>query len=341
MENKEVNLTKTLLYIGDEGAVNLEVIIDQKNETLWTTQKAMAKMFNVKIPTINEHLKNIFKTKELDENSTMRKFRIVQKEGNRNVERNTNFYNLDVIISVGYKVNSKEATNFRIWATKKLKEYLIKGFILDDELLKNERRFNKNYFENLLEQINEIKTSQRRFDQKITDLYITSYDYQKNAKITKDFFETIQNKLIYAASGNTAEEIIAKRNDSKNPNIKLTSNKNKNEKILMSNTVISKNYLNKNELKKLNQLVDNLLNLAEIRAKENDPTTMTDWIEILDIFIKAESPPKLKNKENITSKKAEEIAKEYYKKFKVIQDKTFCLDFDNVLEEVKRIHNEK
>ncbi len=251
MENKS-QIVNTLLYISDEGAVSIDVIIDQENETMWATQKTMAELFNVNVPAISKHLKNIFEDNELEKNSVISKMEITASDGKK---YKTNFYNLDAIISVGYRVNSKNATNFKIWATSILKDYIIKGFALDDELLKKGTRFGKDYFENLLERIRAIRSSERKFNQKITDIYITSFDYNKNAELTKEFFATVQNKLIYAVSGHTAAELIATRCDSNKENMGLTSWKNQNDKILMSDVVISKNYLTKDELLILNNLL--------------------------------------------------------------------------------------
>jgi len=327
----------TLLYIGDEGTVEGDFIIDRKNETLWASQKTMAELFKKDKNTISEHLQNIFKTKELNEISTARNFRVVQKEGNRNVERDLKFYNLDAMIAVGYRVNSKEGTQFRIWATGILKEYMVKGFVLDDELLKNGTRFGKDYFDELLERIREIRTSERRFNQKITDIYTTSYDYNPKAKISQEFFASVQNKLIYAVSGKTAAEIIAERTDSKKPHMGLTTWKDPLGKILMSDVVISKNYLIENELDNLNRTVEGFLLLAESRAKRQIPTSMKEWKDILISFIKINQLPILTDKGKITAEQAKEIAEKHYKKFKIIQDEKFESDFDRMIEEIKKI----
>lgn len=330
-------LITTLLYIGDEGAVEGDFIIDSENETLWATQRTMTELFKKDKNTIGEHLQNIFKTNELDEFSTTRNFRVVQKEGNRNVERDLKFYNLDAMIAVGYRVNSKEGTQFRIWATAILKEYMVKGFVFDDELMKNGTHFDKDYFDELLERIREIRTSERRFNQKITDIYATSYDYNPKAEITREFFASVQNKLIYAVSGKTAPEIIAERSDSEKTNMGLTAWKNPLGKILMSDVVISKNYLNKDELDNLNRTVEGFLLLAESRAKRQIPTSMKEWNEILIDFIKINQLPILTDKGKITAEQAKEIAKKHYNKFKIIQDKEFESDFDKMIEEIKRI----
>ena len=220
---KENNITKTLLYIGDEGEVSMDVILDHEGETMWATQKTMAEVFGVVKSTISEHLKHIFDEGELDKNTTVRKIRTVQDEGNRKVNRNTTFYNLDAIISVGYRVNSKNATRFRIWATNVLKEFIVKGFVLDDELLKNGSRFGKDYFHDLLERIREIRVSERRFYEKLADLYATSHDYNKNAEITQEFYAKVQNKLHYAISGMTAPEIIKNRASSDKEDSQIVS----------------------------------------------------------------------------------------------------------------------
>lgn len=205
---QENKVTKTLLYVGDEGEVSMDVIIDHEGETFWATQKTMAEVFGVDRSVITKHLKNIYNENELVKDSTCAKIAHVQNEGNREVKRRTTFYNLDAIISVGYRVNSKNATHFRIWATGILREFMIKGFVLDDELLKYGSRFGKDYFHDLLERIREIRVSERRFHEKLTDLYATSHDYNKNAEITREFYAKVQNKLHYAISGMTATEII-------------------------------------------------------------------------------------------------------------------------------------
>lgn len=221
MEEGNNQKTNIVLYSGDEGAATVEVLI--RDETMWLTQKTMAQLFNVEVPAIAKHLKNIFSEGELEETSTISKMEIVQKEGNRNVVREVNYYNIDAIIAVGYRVNSKQATHFRIWATKTLKEYITKGFVLDDELLKNGTRFGIDYFEELLERIREIRASERRFYQKITDIYALSYDYNRDAEITREFFQSVQNKFHYAITKHTAPELIANRVDSRKPHMGLTS----------------------------------------------------------------------------------------------------------------------
>lgn len=331
---QENQIQKTLLYIGDEGEVSMDVVVDYERETFWSTQKTMAEVFGVKRNTINYHLKNIFADGELDENSVVRKIRTTASDG-KNYENN--FYNLDAIISVGYRVNSKNATQFRIWATQQLRELIIKGFVLDDELLKNGSRFGVDYFSQLLERVRDIMSSERRFNQKITDIYATSFDYNKNAQVTREFFATVQNKLIFAVSGHTAAEIIADRSDSEKINMGLTNWSNPNGKIILSDVVISKNYLNEMELKRLNSLVDGFLTLAESRVLNEIPMSMNDWKGVLDDYINLNLLPILEGKGKISSVDAQKIAKEEYGKFKVVQDRDFKSDFDRLIIDIKRI----
>ena len=249
------NTTNFLIYTGPDGHVNVEVYI--QDETVWLTQKRMAELFSVDVRTISEHLRNIFKSNELDEAATIRKIRTVQKEGSRDVSRLLDFYSLDGIIAVGYRVNSYQATRFRVWATKVLKEYIIKGFVLDDERLKQGKTvFGKDYFEELLERIREIRASERRFYQKITDIYALAADYDKNAPITKEFFATVQNKLHWAITGKTAAEIIYDSADAKKIYMGLTNWKQAPDgKILKSDVSVAKNYLNKAHIDELNRIV--------------------------------------------------------------------------------------
>ena len=334
---EENQIQKTLLYVGDEGKVSLDVIVDPERETFWATQKTMAEVFGVDRSVITKHLKNIYDVGELIKSSTCAKIAHVQNEGNRKVKRKTTFYNLDAIISVGYRVNSKNATRFRIWATQQLKELIIKGFVLDDELLKNGSRFGIDYFNQLLERVRDIRSSERRFNQKITDIYATSFDYNKDAQLTREFFATVQNKLIYAVSNHTAAEIIAERCNSEKINMGLTNWSNQNGKIILSDVVISKNYLNERELNRLNSLVDGFLTLAESRALNEIPMAMEDWKNVLDDYINLNLLPILEGNGKISSNDAQKIAKGEYEKFKVIQDKIYQSDFDKLIEDIKRI----
>lgn len=338
-------ITNTLLYVSEEGAVAINVIIDSENETMWTTQKTMAELFNKNINTISKHLTKIFEDGELIKNevtfnpndSTNSEIVI-----NPNAKTQPILYNLDVIISVGYRVNSKQATHFRRWATSVLKEYMIKGFALDDELLKKGSRFGKDYFNELLERIREIRASERIFNQKLTDIYATSFDYNPNAEVSQEFFATVQNKLIYAVTGYTAAEIIKNRSDKTKINMGLTTWKNSpNGKILQSDVVISKNYLNKKEISTLNTLVDGFLTLAETRARTQTETKMADWKLLLDGYIDLSQLPKLMDKGKISALNARNHAIKEYKEFRLDQDKNYKSDFDKLIDDIKRIEGEQ
>lgn len=334
---------ETLLYKTEYGDnISIKVVIDQKNETMWATQKTIAEIFNVTKQNISYHIIDIFDSGELNQNSTVKKILTVQDEGKRKVKRKQSFYNLDVIISVGYRVNSKEATQFRKWSTSILKDYMIKGFALDIDLLKNGTRFGKDYFDELLETIREIRASERRFNQKITDIYATSYDYDKYAQISKEFFASAQNKLIYAVSGHTAAELIDMRSDENKTHMGLTNWKNSpNGKILASDIVISKNYLNQEELTRLNRLVDGFLTLAETRAIDHELMAMKDWKELLDDYITLNRLPVLVGKGTISSEEAKNHVKEKFKKFRVTQDENFISDFDQLINDIKRLEGMK
>jgi hypothetical protein len=308
------------------------------DETVWLSQKMMAKLFEVEIPTINEHLKNIFKSKELKEESTIRKFRIVQKEGNREVTRNIEFYNLDAIISVGYRVNSKRATQFRIWATKILKQFAIRGYVLDKERLKNGSFLNEEFFKSLLEEIREIRASERNFYQKITDIYATSIDYDKNALVTKDFFAKVQNRMHYAVHKNTAPEIIMKRADAGKDYMGLTSWKHAPDgKIIKSDVIVAKNYLTQKEIKALNRIVTMYLDYAEDQAEQNIPMTMEDWSEKLNAFLRFNNREILEDPGKVSAELAKEFAESEFEKYRVTQDKLFESDFDKLVKKTKKL----
>lgn len=318
-----------------EGSSNIKVQVVLGDETVWVTQKGMSEIFNVEVPTINYHLKEIYKTGELQEDSTIRKILIVQQEGTRNVKREVEFYNLDVIISVGYRVNSQQATQFRIWATKILKEYLIKGFTLDDERLKQGKNyFGKDYFDELVERVREIRASERRFYQKITDIYAQcSIDYNPSSPVTQTFYATVQNKLEWAITGKTASEIIRTRADSRKPFMGLTSwkNESKGGKILKSDVKVAKNYLTETELSELNTVVNMYLDYAELQAKKKVAMKMTDWIVKLDAFLKFNEYDILRNAGKVSHEIAMAFAGVEFEKFRVIQDREFESDFDRVL----------
>ena len=339
--NTVANLKDIIFYQNQTGNVKIEVLYDDEN--FWLTQKSMAELFSVKVNTINYHLKEVFNSGELKESSTIRKIRIVQKEGKRNVNREVDFYSLDAIIAVGYRVNSYEATQFRIWATNTLKEYIKKGFVVNTEMLKNGPKFGKDYFDELLLKIKEIRASERRFYQKITDIFKEcSYDYDKNSEITKEFYKNVQNKLHYAITGMTAPEIIYNRVDANKDNMGLQTWKNAPKgKILESDVVIAKNYLSKEEITELNNLVSMYLDYAERQVKLGHIISMKEWKEKLELFLKLNEYNILKDNGKIKREIADALALDEYEKYRVKQDQTYLSDFDELIEFSKneRIEN--
>lgn len=323
-----------IFYNTPTGDVKIEVIFN--DETFWLTQKRMAELFGVEVPAINKHLSNIYETGELDEKATISILETVQQEGTRMVKRNVEFYNLDAIIAVGYRVNSHQATQFRIWATKTLREFIIKGFVLDDERLKQGKRFGKDYFDELLERIREIRASERRFYLKITDIYEQcSIDYNKDAEITQKFFKTVQNKLHWAITGKTAAELIADRASASQPNMGLTTWKNApNGKILKTDIGTAKNYLQEKEIKELERIVTMYLDFAELQAERQIPMKMADWVTRLDAFLQFNEYQILKDAGKVSHEVAMKLAEKEYEKFRVIQDRNFESDFEK---EVKKI----
>ena len=321
-----------ILYETEDGKINIDVVL--KDETIWLTQKNMAELFDVNIPAISKHLNNIYEEKELQKNSTISKMEIVQKEGNRDVKRNVEFYNLDAIIAVGYRVNSKKATQFRIWATNVLKDYIIKGFKIDVERMKNGPKFGKDYYEELLETIKEIRLSERRLYQKITDLFeSTSIDYNKDSEEAYTFFKIVQNKLHYAISGHTAAELIYKRVDANKEHMGLTNWKHSpNGKIMKYDISIAKNYLNDQEIKRLESLTALFLDYAEDMANEHNLMTMKKWIEATDDLLKFRKKKILSNSGNISNKEALKKANEEYEKFRIKQDKNYISSMDELYE---------
>ena len=307
---KENQQSQIIIYKAENGQTKIDVRFE--NETVWLTQKLLAQLFGVTIPTINEHIKNIYKENELKESSTIRKFLIVQKEGIRQVERETDFYNLDMIISVGYRVKSSIATAFRQWATARLREYIVKGFVMDDERLKNpDLPFD--YFEELTRRISEIRTSEKRFYKKINDIYATSVDYDPTDEQSILFFKTVQNKVHYAITGNTAAEIIVSRVDSKKPNVGLTNFRG--SKPTKEEVVIAKNYLSEQELLVLNNLVEQYLVFAEGQAMQRIPMYMKDWIDKLHGFLQINNNDILKDAGKISHELAKELAEKEYDKY--------------------------
>ncbi len=322
-----------LIFTSQSGGESIEA--RYQDETIWLTQKLMAALFEVGVNTINYHLKEIYKSKEIQEEPTIRKFRIVQMEGKRQVERTVDFYNLDAIIAVGYRVNSLRATQFRQWATQVLREFAIKGFVLDKKRLENGSYLNQNYFDELLAEIREIRLSERNFYQKITDIYSTSLDYNKDAVTTRQFFAKVQNKLHYGVHGHTAAELIYQRADSTKDKMGLTSWKNSPDgKILKTDVAIAKNYLNKEELESLGRIVNAYLDLAEERAKRKIPMTMEDWAKRLDTFLAFDDREILKNAGTITSEIAKQHAESEFEKYRIVQDQLFQSDFDKLMNEL-------
>lgn len=308
------------------------------DETVWLTQAAMQELFGRAKSTISEHIRNVFDEGELEEFSTVRKYRTVQLEGKREVERGLEYYNLDVIISVGYRVKSHRGTQFRIWATKVLREYIIKGFALDDERLKQgETVFGNDYFRELLDRIREIRASERRFYQKITDIYAQcSIDYDAAAPMTKEFYATVQNKLHWAITGHTAAEIIYNRADASKPLMGLKTYKNAPDgKVLKQDSTVAKNYLEGKELKDLNRLVTMYLDFAELQAERQITMKMKDWITRLDAFLSFNEYDLLQNAGSIQAKVAKALAEKEYEKYRVQQDKEYVSDFDKAVKELK------
>jgi len=302
--------SEIIIYQTDDGRTKVNVRME--NETVWLTQVQLAELFQKAKATISEHISNIFEEAELEESSTVRKFRTVQIEGNREVERNLEHYNLDVIISVGYRVRSHRGTQFRQWATARLREYIVKGFAMNDDLLKNAG--GGNYFEELLERIRDIRSSEKVFWRKVLDIYATSIDYDPKLDISVKFFQTVQNKMHFAAHGNTAAEVIYKRIDAGKPNLGLTHIKG--TKPTKQETEIAKNYLTEDELNILNRMVTAYLELAELQALRRQPMYMKDWVERLDDFLKMTGNPVLDNPGTVSHKQALEKAKTEFDRFK-------------------------
>ncbi|MFZ2188008.1 MAG: virulence RhuM family protein [Candidatus Moraniibacteriota bacterium] len=331
--------TEFLLYATPNGKVKVEIFL--KDENIWLTQKRIADLFGVGIPAINKHLKNIFESGELLASSVISKMEITADDGKK---YETNFYNLDAIISVGYRVNSMQATQFRIWATERLKEYIIKGFTMDDDRLKDPYGFfGKDYFEEQLARIRNIRSSERRMYQKVTDIYAQcSADYNPNEEITKQFFATVQNKLHFAITGKTAAEIIHERVGSKKANMGLTIWKNSPKGAIRENDVIiAKNYLNEKELDHLNRIVTMYLDYAEMQAKSGILMRMKDWVLKLNAFLKFNERQILSNVGQISHEVAEALALEEYEKFRKVQDKNYISDFDCEIKKVLESQKKK
>ena len=323
-----------LLFNTADKKVNISVYF--QNGTFWLTQKAMAELFGVNVPAINKHLKNIYQTGELSREATVSFLEIVQKEGKRDIERTVEFYRLEATLAVGYRVNSVQATDFRKWATQTLNDFIIKGFIIDDERLKQGKNFGQDYFDELLERIREIRASERRFYQKITDLYALSTDYDKNSQQTKAFFALVQNKLHWAISGKTAAEIIYTEADAAKLYMGLKTWKDAPDgKILKSDVTVAKNYLTHQHIAELNRIVSAYLDLAENNAKRGIAFNMQQWAKFLDGFLELSNYPILKDKGKVTMLEAKIKAGNEYEKFRVIEDRTYESDFDREVKTLK------
>ena len=333
--------SEIILYTTPSGEVKIDIRFE--DETFWLTQKKLAALFDVEVHTINYHLKEIFKSGELSEDSTIRKYRIVQTEGTRQVSREVEFYNLDAIIAVGYRVNSFSATQFRVWATQTLKEFIIKGFVMDDERLKQGQSFGKDYFDELLERIRAIRASERRFYQKITDIYKeASIDYDAQSPITREFYQTVQNKMHWAITRQTAAEIIKNRVDAEKTNMGLTTWRNAPEgKILKGDVAIAKNYLKEAEIKSLERIVTMYLDFAELQAERQTPMKMSDWVVKLDAFLQFNNYEVLQNAGKVSAAVAKRLAEKEYDKFAPIQDRDYISDFDREVKKMEEKVNKK
>lgn len=332
MENEIANRGEILLYGDDNGKEFINVVF--KDETFWLTQKGMAELFDCSTDNISLHLKNIYADGELEQPTTTEKISVVRTEGTREVSRTIEHYNLDAIIAVGYRVNSKKATRFRQWATKTLKEYIQKGFVLNDEMMKNGRPFGRDYFDELLERIREIRASERRAYQKIADVFEQcSYDYDKNSETTKIFYAFVQNKLHYAVTGKTAAELISQRATLDSPTMGLTTWKGAPDgKILKSDTLVAKNYLNQKELSRLNRLVTMFIDYAELMAEDEQLMSMQDWLKETDRFLANNRRQVLDGKGHISREAAVKQVSSIYEEFRKRQDADYISEFDRQTE---------
>ena len=340
MNNKLIGNEKNILFYNDEyGNTKVEVLLE--NEDVWLNTEALSTLFNIDRSGIIKHISNIYKDEELQEKSTCAKIAQVQKEGNRNVKRVYPYYNLDMIISIGFRVNSKKAIKFRTWANKIIKDYMVQGFALNDERFMKARKSDQEYFKRLLERIKLIRTSERMFYQKITDIFAEcSIDYDKDSDMAITFYKTIQNKFHFAITGQTAAEIVYNRVDAKKDNMGLTTWENSPDgKILKSDVIIAKNYLDEKEIKNLNNLVNLFLDIAENNAERNIAMYMNDWRNEVENSLRVFHYDVLDGKGKISHKQAKEKAESEYEKYKVIQDNNYVSDFDRLLSETKQIEN--
>lgn len=326
-----------LTYVATVGDQQDSIEMRYEDENIWLTQKMMAALYDISVAAINQHIKKIYEDSELEQESTIKKYLIVQTEGSRQVSREVAHYNLQMIIAVGFKVNNERAVQFRKWANGIVKNYTIKGWVIDDERLKNGGSvLTKEYFDRLLEQIREIRLSERRFYQKITDIYATSLDYDRTAQTTKQFFEKVQNKMHYAVHGHTAAELIYERADAEKPHMGLTTwAAAPDGKIVKGDVSVAKNYLTEKEMRSLERIVSAYLDLAEDRAERHIPMTMEDWARRLDLFLMADEREILQDAGKITAEIAKEKAETEFEKYRVIQDRLYMSDFDRYLLELE------
>jgi hypothetical protein len=321
-----------LVFTSQAGEKGIEVRVE--DATVWLTQKLIGVLFNVTVPTVNEHLKNIFSSGEVQKNSVVRKFRTTAADGKQYL---TAFYNLDAIIAVGFRVNSARATQFRQWAIGILRDFALRGYVLDKERLKNGALFNQAYFDNLLAEIREIRASERRFYQKITDIYATAMDYSADADTTQTFFATVQNKLHFAIHGHTAAELIVGRADSTKDKMGLTTWRNAPRgKILKPDVVIAKNYLTEKEIKALDRFVTMYLDYAEDQAERGIPVTMADWAKKLDAFLQFNERDLLDHPGKVTAEIAKAFAESEFEKYRIVQDRLFESDFDRAIKQLPK-----
>ena len=327
--------TEFLVFTLQAGEKGIEVRV--LDETVWLTQKLIAALFDVDIRTVSEHLQNIFATKELTQDATLRNFRTVQTEGSREVVRNVGFYNLDAIIAVGFRVNSVRASQFRQWAIGVLRDFAIRGYVLDKERLKNGAIFDQSYFDNLVAEIREIRASERRFYQKITDIYATAMDYSADAETTQTFFATVQNKLHFAIHGQTAAELIVERADSTKEKMGLSTWRNAPKgKILKPDVIVAKNYLSEEEIEALDRFVTMYLDYAEDQAERGFPMTMAGWAEKLDAFLQFNQRDLLDHPGKVSAEIAKAFAESEFEKYRIVQDRLFESDFDRMIKQLPK-----
>ena len=322
-----------LTFVASTGDSQESIEMRYEDENIWLTQKMMAQLYGISIPAVNQHIKRIYDDSELEAEATIKNYLIVQTEGGRQVSRDVAHYNLQMIIAVGFKVNNDRAVQFRKWANAIVKDYTIKGWVMDEERLKNGGSvLTEKYFEEQLEKIREIRLSERRFYQKITDIYATALDYDRTAKTTKEFFAKVQNKMHFAVHGNTAAEVIYRRADADKPHMGLTSWKAAPDgKIMKSDVSIAKNYLTESELQSLERIVSAYLDLAEDRAQRHIPMTMEDWAKRLDIFLSADDRAILTDAGSITAEIAKAHAETEFEKYRIVQDRLYESDFDRFM----------